>query len=430
MDHFELFQSLAVALGIGLLVGMERGWVGRNEPEGERTLGLRTLGLTGLLGGVAGAIAQVEPQSGGPLLAAAFMVYALIIAVLRYREMRRDDTLGATTVVAALLVFALGAFAVLVDRELAATAGVAATLLLAFKSVLHGWLQRISWLELRAGLVLLVMSVVLLPVLPDRGFGPYKALNPHELWLMTVLIAAVSSIGYIAIRVAGDRWGVLLSAVAGGLVSSTVVTLTLARLSAEHPEREPLLRAGILLANATMMVRILIMASLFNAGLVRFLVIPLLAATLVLVGWAALLNSRNVASQEDQGLSLGSPFELPTVLKFGLLLSAVMLASKVLSEVAGPSGAYAVALASGLADVDAITLSMARLAGRSLSLSDAAGAILLAAMVNSLNKAALAAIESGSGPARRLVLPLGAAIAAGGAGLVLTLIADPLPTLR
>ena len=426
MDHLELLQRLAVALGVGLLLGIERGWVFRNEPEGERAFGLRTFGLAGLLGGVIGAIALLQPQSGGPLLAAAFTVYALVVGFFRYREMRREGTFGATTVMAALLAFVLGAFAVMVDKGLAAAAGVATALLLALKGMLHGWLQNLTWPELRAALVLLVMSVVLLPVLPDRGFGPYGALNPYELWVMTVLIAAVSSIGYIAIKVAGDQWGVLLSAIAGGLVSSTVVTLSFARISAEHPEREPLLRAGILLANATMMVRVLVMAALFNAGLLPVLLLPLMAAVVVLLGWCYLLSQRNHVPHEAHTLVLASPFELPTVLKFGLLLSSVMLASRVLTEIAGPSGAYGVAFASGLADVDAITLSMARLGGASLSLPNAAGAILLATIVNSLSKTALASGAGGRAIAIRILGPLATAVVVASIVLGLVLAIDPL----
>ena len=421
MNHLDLFQSLAVALGIGLLIGIERGWVSRDDPEGERALGMRTLALAGLLGGVCGMVAAQSPQAGGAFLAAAFFVYAIVISFLRYREMLRDNTLGATTAVAALLVFALGVLAVTVDKSLAAAAGVAAAALLALKPILHGWLQRLTWIELRSALVLLAMSVILLPVLPDQGFGPLEALNPHELWLMTILIAVVSAAGYVAIKVAGDRWGVLLGAVAGGLVSSTAVTLNFARLADEHPEREPLLRAGVLFSSVTMMARVAVVAGLFNAALLPALLPPLGAASLVFLTWGFLLVRATGPSRESHTLVLTSPFEMETVLKFGALLATVMLASKALTRFAGPAGAYAVAAASGVVDVDAITMSMARLGGQELGLESAAGAILIAVAVSSLTKSALAWSAGNASVGRRLGVCMAAGVLAGAVAFVATI---------
>lgn len=426
MDHFELLQRLAVALGVGLLIGLERGWVGRDEPEGERALGLRTLGLSGLLGGVIGAIALLLPQAGAPLLAAGFAAFALIVGVLRAREMVADQTFGATSVVAALLVFALGAFAVMIDKGIAAACGVAAAALLALKPVLHAWLRRMTWPELRSALVLLAMSVILLPVLPDRGYGPWQAVNPYEIWLMTILIALVSSIGYVAIRIAGERWGILLSAVAGALVSSTAVTLALARLGVAQTQRVALIEAGILAANATMLIRVLVVAVLLNAALLRWLLIPVALAALVLLVWSGLRQSGSGQPEAGQRLELTSPFDLATVLKFAGLLVGVVLVAKAASTLTGASGVLLVAAAAGIADVDAITLSMARLGGRELALATAAAAILVAAAVNTLTKLVLVRSAGGQQLARALLLPLIAATLAGGFGLVVTLWVDPL----
>jgi uncharacterized membrane protein (DUF4010 family) len=430
MDHLELLQRLTVALGIGLLIGIERGWLARNEREGERALGLRTLALAGLLGGVVGAVALTQPTLGGPLLAASFLVYAAIVAVFRYREMLHDKTIGITTVMAALLVFALGVLAVIVDKSAAAAAGVAAAALLALKGVLHAWLRRLTWPELRAGLMLLAMSVILLPVLPDREYGPLGVFNPHELWLMTILIAIVSAVGYFAIKLAGDRWGVLLSAVAGGLVSSTAVTLTFARLGLQSPERAPLLRAGVLVANMTMMLRVLVVVAVFNAELLRWLAPSLMLAAIPLLAWIAWLQRRTTCDNVREGaLALSSPFELAVVLKFGALLAVVMLAAKIVTHLAGAAGAIAVAAVSGFADVDALTLSMTRLAGHQLSLEAAAGAILVAVGVNSLTKAVLTATVTDVATGRRLALPMLIALAAGAVGYAVAVVLDPLAGL-
>jgi uncharacterized membrane protein (DUF4010 family) len=413
MDHFDLLQRLAVAFGIGLLVGVERGWVDRNDPEGGRSVGMRTLALAGLLGGVVGLAAERHPLAGGMLLATAFLVYGLLISFFRYREMLQERTFGATTIIAALVVFALGVLAAMVDKSLAAAGGVATAALLALKPSLHAWLRRLTWEELRSGLVLLAMSVILLPVLPDRGFGPFQALNPHELWLMTILIAAVSAVGYAAIKIAGDRWGVLLSAVAGGLVSSTAVTLTFARLAHTHPEREPLLRAGVMFSSVTMMARVLIVAGIFNHDLIPWLAPPLVGSAIVfLIGGALLMQGRE-GGHGRHDLVLTSPFELVTVLKFGALLAIVMLASKSLTRIAGATGAYAIAAASGVADVDAITMSMARLGSAELRVEDAAGAILTAVAVASLTKSGLAAYAGDRTIGRRLAVAMTLGVAVG-----------------
>ncbi len=230
MGPFELLQKLSVSLAIGLLIGLERGWVARDEPEGERAVGLRTLGLIALLGGVSGALALAVP-GGAVILAVAFVTTAAATTYLRVREMERDKTFGATTVVTALLTFALGSLAVVAEPWVASAAAIAATGLLALKSSLHSWLRNLTWPELRAALTLLAMSVILLPILPDRGIGPLEAINPRELWLMTILIAAISFVGYVAMKWIGGAHAVILSGLAGGLVSCTAVTLSFSRLA-------------------------------------------------------------------------------------------------------------------------------------------------------------------------------------------------------
>ncbi len=426
MHDLELLQRLAAALAIGLLIGVERGWTMREEPEGERSIGLRTLALTGLLGGVAGAI-SLRLEGGAIVLGLAFLAYAPVIAFLRYREIEHEKTFGATTIVAAFVAFALGALAVVGDPVAAAAAGVATAGLLALKGALHGWLRRLTWNELRAGLVLLAMTLIMLPVLPNRGFGPLQAINPFELWLMTVLIACVSSAGYVAMKWIGGTHGLALSAIAGGLVSSTAVTLSFSRLAKENPSRSAALAAGVLLAGTTMMLRIVFVAGSINLALLPSLAPPLLLAALASAGLAAwtFWNSR-----EEEGaaapLDLKNPFELSTVLKFGAFLAAIMIAATWLTAVAGPSGAYALAAVSGIADVDAITLSMARLGQGSLTVETAATAILVAAAVNTLAKAALAWIAGGREPGLRIVVGAVLAIAAGLLGYALTALWHPL----
>jgi len=196
----ELFQRLGLALAIGLLVGIERGWRARDLAEGGRTAGLRTYALTGLLGGVAGMLGQAM---GGWAFAAVALPFAAAFILFKHREQVADKDYSVTAVVAALLVFALGAYAIVGDGRAAAAVAVVAAGLLAFKQALHRWLDRLTWPELRSALILLAMSLVALPLLPNQGFGPHEAINPYELWLLTIAMAGVSFAGYAAIRVFG-----------------------------------------------------------------------------------------------------------------------------------------------------------------------------------------------------------------------------------
>lgn len=409
METAELFERLSVALAIGVLIGVERGWTLRDDPEGGRTAGLRTFALSGLLGGVIAALAM-RLEAGAVLLGLAFAVFGLALAMFRYREMVHDRTYGATTLVAGLLTFALGALAVVADPVVAAAAGVAVAALLALKSALHAWLREITWPELRSALVLLAMTVILLPILPDRAMGPWQALNPRELWLMTILIAAISATGYVAIKLMGERRGIAASAVAGGLVSSTAVTLTYARLARAHADQTALLSAGAVLSGGTMMGRIAVVAGLVNSALLPWLLPPLAVAGIAMLVGAVVLMRMDASGTQQAELDLKSPFEVSTVLQFGVLLALVMLAAQGLVQWAGGHGAVVLAALSGIADVDALTLSMARLGGDKLSLETAASAILVAAAVNTVSKSVLAALAGGRMPGAHVAVASMAAL--------------------
>lgn len=418
MDTFELIQRMTIALAIGLVIGIERGWQQRKEAEGERAVGLRTHALAGLLGGAWGAIARGTGDWGVVALGLAFMTFAGAIVIFRLRELEHDKTFGATTVVAAMIAFALGAMAVLGDQTVAAAAGVAVAVLLALKTVLHTWLKRLTWEELRAGLILLAMTVILLPVLPDREIAAWLPINPREVWLLTILIAALSFAGYVAIRVAGPQLGIPLSGIAGGLVSSTATTLNMGRLARQHAERTKLFAAAILLSSAVMMLRVIFLVGVVNASLLQFVAPPLVLAVLaqgVLAGYLG--NWTRSAATVDQPLSLRNPFDLGVVLAFGALLAIIMVLTKLLAAWAGAGGAIALAAISGTFDVDAISLSLARLVPGGLDANTAACAILVAVIANSLTKIALAWTTGGAALGRLFAGGVAAALVSGGIGL-------------
>lgn len=239
-----LIARLGVALSIGLLVGLERGWQERQAPAGSRTAGIRTFGISGLIGG---ALAALASSLHAPLVfPVGFLGFAIVFGAFKLREARSDGDYSVTTVVAALGVFALGGLAVAGDAQAAAAGGAALAATLASREVLHGFLKRLTWVELRSALMLAVMTAVVLPILPDRAIDPWGGLNPWKVWFFTVLTASLSFLGYIAVRSLGARKGFILSAIAGSLVSSTAVTMVLARTAKISANPLPLAGAASL----------------------------------------------------------------------------------------------------------------------------------------------------------------------------------------
>jgi uncharacterized membrane protein (DUF4010 family) len=411
MDQDDLFRRLAVALAIGLLIGLERGWRQREEAEGERTAGLRTHALTGLLGGICAALSIVSHPS---ILATAFVCFTAAFTLFAWFEAVSEKNFSVTSVVAAVLTFALGAYAVLGDELVAVAAAVAMALLLALKDPLHSWVRQLSWLEVRAVLVLLAMSFLLLPVLPNRAIDPWGAINPAEIWLLAILIAGVSFAGYFAVKTMGDHAGIAVAALAGGLASSTATTLSFARLARDHHQAAPVLTGGILLAGLVMIARVVVIALALAPSLISRLLLPAIAGAIVLMVGSVflILRHREGERRSASPLQLRNPFDVATALKLTALIAVIMLVAKMLSGISSTSGLYVLAAISGIADVDALTLSMARLSGSQVSLADAASAILIAVCMNTASKATMAAMIAGRTVGLPIVLFSGVAVAA------------------
>lgn len=411
----EMFLHLAVSLAIGLLIGLERGWQEREAPEGSRIAGLRTFGLIGFLGGLWAVLAE---QFGALVLGIAFAVLAALMMLAHREDVRRNRDLGITTVVAALVTFALGSLAVLGQVAAAAAGAVLTMTLLSLKPVLHHWLRRLEYRDLTAVIKLLLISVVVLPALPDAGYGPWQALNPYRIWWMVILIAALSFAGYIAIKWAGTRRGLLLTGLLGGMVSSTLTTVNFSRLAREDRLAGPA-SAGIVLAATVMFPRMLAAVAVINAALLSTLAVPLGLMTCAAASGAWWLNRRQSGEHGEPGLDLGNPMELLPALKFGALLALVMLLARGMHAWLGHSGIYAAAAVSGLTDVDAITLSLAQMAQGTVDEYVAARGIVLAALVNTAFKGGLAVVIGGRAVAQRVLPVFGLTVAAGVLGLYL-----------
>lgn len=419
MTVTEILYRLCIALAIGLLIGLERAWRTREISEGRRAAGFRTLGLSGLLGGVWAVLASAGEREGLVALAIVFAVFSGAVVFFRYREMQSEGSFGMTTIVAAMLAFSLGAVAVIGNPLVAGAAGVVVAALLAFKEWMHVWTARLTWAELRSTLVLLLMTVVLLPVLPNRTVDPWDALNPFELWLITVMIAAISFAGYVAMKAVGEQKGILISGVAGGLASSTATAMIMSRLGRQHGAEVSVFAAGAIFAGAVMTARVLVVLTPLNREVAALLALPLVAATSVQALAGGLLMWRHRASEaEVANVQLDNPLDLSSTLKFGVLLAVITLLSKTLSEFVGETGFFALAAVAGLADVDALTVSAARLAGDSITVQTAAYAVAIVAAVNTLAKAALGWSVGGTAVGLRLGGTAVAALLVGAATLL------------
>ncbi len=410
------FLNLLLALGIGLLIGTERGWKAREAGEGMRVAGVRTFGLLGLLGGVWGIFAT---ELGILLPGFAFLALTAVLIVAHLRSRRETQDVGITTLVAALLTFSLGALAVQGWQLESAGLAVLVTILLSLKPVMHRGLRRLTAEELSAFLKLLLILVVLLPVLPDRGYGPWQVLNPWQLGWLVALIAGISFGSYIAMKMVGVERGILFAALLGGMVSSTVTTMNLARLQATLKLRA-LLVAGILLSSAIMFPRILVEVLVVNNELLEVLLPPSAVITLLLLLATYFFWRRQPRQQVLRELPISRPLELGMAIKFTLLLVAIIVLAEALRRWYGEAGVYALSLLSGLMDVDAITLSLAHLAGKGdgeaggLAPDTAVAGILLAAVTNTLVKGGLALALGGRELGLRVLAVMVVALLAGG----------------
>jgi uncharacterized membrane protein (DUF4010 family) len=385
-DALYWVYPLAVALAIGLMIGSERDWQRRNSADGAHAAGLRTFGLIGLLGGLSGLLGQ---DSGVLAAAIMFVGVAVVLTGMYVVEGQRKSDLGATTEVAGLLTFVFGLLAGMGELVMASATAVVVVVILASKRQLHGWLSQFSRPELVAALKLLVISVVFLPLLPNQGYGPWNSVNPYVIWWMVVLIAGISFVGYFAVRVAGEKAGIIFTALFGGLASSTALTLHLSRLAAAPNARHRLLAGGILLACGTMFLRMLVVTAIIEFDLLASLLLPALVTGVMVLLPALWMIGRAGRAESSAPLTQTNPLDLKSAFLFGLLLALVMVLGEALSEWLGDAGVYLLALVSGLADVDAITLSLARLAGEGVNLRVATLGILIAATANSLVKAGI-----------------------------------------
>jgi uncharacterized membrane protein (DUF4010 family) len=412
----DTLGGFATALLVGAMIGIER----EKRAVADRDLatigGLRTFILVAAFGALAGWLARSYDQLWLVGLALAIVAAAVITGyVLGAR--RQPDSLGLTTEVAALVVCLLGAVVMLGHRELAVALAVATAAVLAYKDPLHGMVGRIGWDDVFAGLRLLLATFVILPLLPDRALDPWGALNPRSLWMLVLLISSLSLVGYVATRWLGAQHGAAVTGLAGGMVSSTAVTLAFARRSREEQGDwvGPALASGILLAWSVMFVRVLLEVLVVNPGLVARVLVPFAAMGVVAGAAAWLLFRRGRAAggtQAPESVEVRNPFSLTEAAKFAAFFALVLVAVKGVQLHFPGEGFYLVAALAGLTDVDAITLSMAEYA-KSGDAAIAVDAIVIAALTNTLVKAGMVGVLAAPALRRPIAVVTGTLLAAG-----------------
>jgi uncharacterized membrane protein (DUF4010 family) len=381
-----LLLPLGIALGLGLLVGLQR------EHAKDRTAGIRTFTLVTLFGVVTGTLGTSTGPwipAAGLLAVAAFFVTADVAEITG----EGDPAVGLTTEVAALVMYGVGlALAAGITTGAVVTGGLVAVLLEA-KKRLHSLVAALSDRDVRVLFQFVLVAVVVLPILPNRDYGPFEVLNPFEIWLMVVLIVGISVCAWAASRMLGEKGGLAMTGVLGGLISSTATTVSYSR---QTREGTPVAGAAfvVLTASAIVFIRVLVEVAVVVPEAWSTIAPPMLAmmAALLIAGG---LRWRQVGHAGGKGRGKRdprqqAPSELPTAVTFGLLYALVLLAVAAAREYLGERGIYAVAFLSGLTDMDAITLSTAQLvkAGR-IDVETAWRAILVGGMSNIVFKGAV-----------------------------------------
>ena len=410
MDLVTL-QQFGISLGLGMLVGLQR-------ERTERSIGgIRTFPLIALFGTVCARISEITDTW---VIAAGLLALAtLVLAANLTKAKPADGDSGMTTEIATLLIYVIGVLVVVGDMASAVVLGGASAMLLHFKDPLHGFARSVGERDMHAIIRFVLITLVILPVLPNQTYGPYAVLNPFQIWLMVVLIVGIGLCGYVAYKLFGAHAGTILGGVIGGLISSTATTVSYARRTKADQRLAPLGALVIMIASCISLVRVILAIGAVAPGSFAALAPPLGAMLLacgVITGGLYFFSHAGQVSMPEQG----NPTDFKPALVFGLLYALVLLGVAFAKDHFGNSGLYAVALVSGLTDMDAITLSTARLAAAgTVETASAWRAVLIAAMANFAFKFAMVATLGARALTGRVALVFGFALAA--AGMILWL---------
>ena len=385
MVELALIQNFLAALALGALIGLEREYA-RYKKRGHDYAGIRTFPLIALFGALSaylGDLFSVHILIGGIILTGLLIIVAYFVmnkkGVAHYT--------GATSEMAGFLAFFIGVLCYHGQLTFAAFLTITIAIILYARSILHTFAEKISSKEMSSTLKFAVVAFVILPFLPNQGYGPLEIFNPFVIWLMVVFISGISFVGYIAMKWFGER-GVTLAGILGGLVSSTAVTMSFSARSKREKKAYKALALGVILANGIMFIRILIEVFVLNSELFVRMLLPMITLALITAIFSYFIWKK--AKDIKGKIHLGSPFTLGPALKFGIFFAVILALVKIADVYLSSRGVYLVSFISGFADVDAITVSLSQLAKGSLSLETARNGIVLAALTNVAVKGGIA----------------------------------------
>lgn len=376
--------GFAISLGIGFLIGMERQFSKEVKEDEEQFAGVRTFSMVSISGYIT---AFLSAHFGAWLFGVALFCMFAFVIVSYFKIASSPGTKGGTTEVATIITFLLGAMVFLKFILFALIVMVVILLLLTFKPSLHGFVEKLKREELLAIILFVVMSALVIPFLPDTDFGPYKLWNLKEIWKMVVLVSGTSLLGYMIAKILGNK-GTMLAGIVGGLVSSTSVALAFSRKSKEAKSGASAFyyAMGIVSACTIMFPRILFEVYVVNRVLAKQLWIPVVLISLTGFGVAYIIYKLNKGKSDTGSITLKNPLELSTAIKFALFYALIQWLVKYCGDNFGDNGTYLAGAISGITDVDAITLSMAKMANTKEASTLAINTILIAALSNTLVK--------------------------------------------
>jgi uncharacterized membrane protein (DUF4010 family) len=378
--------AIGLALALGLLIGVQRGWASRSSVPGSRFAGVRTYGLLGLAGGIAGSL-----QARAEGLATVLLAASAVLVLLGYwRSTKGRASISGTSSLTGLITLAAGFLAGSGDYALASALAGTTVLVLAQRNRWHHWLRHIDEQEMLAIARFALIALVILPLLPDTPFGPYGAWRPRQLWLVVVLVSGFSFAGYAGVKLLGPARGILATAAAGSMVSSTAVTAALAGKLRDGAGDARLHNAGVALASATMFLRVtLLTAALAPFALAGFAILALPAMlTSLLTCWLILRGPAAPQADETEAITVRNPFDLKPALLLMALTMALTLAARWVLEQYGDAGLAAVLAISGTVDVDSAIITMGNLPSGTLTPRVAALVLALPVTLNTLFKTA------------------------------------------
>ena len=386
MEASKVFIDLALAAGVGLLVGLQR------ERAGSAIAGIRTFALIALTGAVA---ATLPDPAGAWAVAAGLIAVGVLCWVGNLQRAPGHDSPGVTTEAAMLLMLLVGALIVWGPRSAGIATGALTAVLLHAKPILHRFTQRLGEGDVRAIMQFAVIALIILPIAPDHAYDPFGVLNLRRIWLMVVLLVGISLGAYVAYRLLGERHGAIVASVLGGLISSTATTASFARRARIDPASVPMATLAILIASATMGLRLLVV--LWFVAPEQWIVFAVPLGILLAAGAICVLIARLMCSGDGSPMPpLENPTQLKSALTFAALFALVLLASAAAREYFGDRGIYVVAFLSGLTDMDAISLSLGgQVAHSDLEAWIGARAVVIAFISNTIFKTAMAGTLGG-----------------------------------